>query len=80
MEDLTKHKMDSEQMIVSAEACQRVNQTKRERHHVLAVGVSRCEGYRDCVGTDGMLKEYDGWTNKFIFPPYDFRLGRLNGG
>ena len=74
VEDLTKHKMDSEQMIVSAEACQRVNQTKRERHHVLAVGVSVVKATETAVGTDGMLKEYDGWTNKFIFPPYDFDL------
>ena len=73
-EDLTKHKMNSEQMIVSAEACQQVNDTKRAGHHVCAVGVSTVRATETAVGTDGMLKEFDGWTNKFIFPPYDFGL------
>ena len=74
VEDLTKHKMDSEQMVIDAEACAKVNQAKREGHHVLAVGVSVVKATETAVGTDGMLKEYDGWTNKFIFPPYDFHL------
>ena len=74
VEDLTKHKMNSEQMIVSAEACQQVNDTKRAGHHVCAVGVSTVRATETAVGTDGMLKEFDGWTNKFIFPPYDFGL------
>ena len=74
VEDLTKHKIDSEKMVISAKACARVNQTKRGRHHVLAVGVSVVKATETAVGTDGMLKEYDGWTNKFIFPPYDFGL------
>ena len=66
--------MDSEQMVIDAEACAKVNQAKREGHHVLAVGVSVVKATETAVGTDGMLKEYDGWTNKFIFPPYDFHL------
>ena len=74
VEDLTKHKMDSEQMLIHAEACQIVNEAKRAGKRILAVGTSVVKATETAVGTDGMLKEYDGWTNKFIFPPYDFGL------
>ena len=74
VEDLTKHKMDSEQMLIHAEACQIVNAAKREGKRILSVGTSVVKATETAVGTDGMLKEYDGWTNKFIFPPYDFGL------
>ena len=74
VEDLTKHKMDSEEMHISAEACKIVNETKQAGHHVCAVGASVVKATETAVGTDGMLKEYEGWTNKFIFPPYDFGL------
>ncbi len=74
VEDLTKHKTDSERMVVGAEACEVVNRAKNGGHHVLAVGASVVKATESSVGTDGLLKEYDGWTNKFIFPPYDFGL------
>ena len=74
VEDLTKHKMDSEQMVINAEACKIVNDTKRNRKKVCAVGTSVVKATETAVGTNGMLKEFDGWTNKFIFPPYDFGL------
>ena len=74
VEDLTKHKMNSEQMVVTPEACRIVNGTKQSGHRVCAVGVSTARATESAVGTDGMLKEYDGWTNKFIFPPYSFGL------
>ena len=74
VEDLTKHKMDSEQMLIRAEACRIVNEAKREGKRILSVGTSVVKATETAVGTDGMLKEYDGWTNKFIFPPYDFGL------
>jgi S-adenosylmethionine:tRNA ribosyltransferase-isomerase len=74
VEDLTKHKTDSEQMIITKEACDLVNKTKQAGHHVCAVGTSVIKATETAVGTDGMLKEYDGWTSKFIFPPYDFGL------
>lgn len=74
VEDLTKHKLDSEQMIIGAEACQIVNKTKIARKHICAVGTSVIKATETAVGTDGLLKEYDGWTNRFIFPPYDFGL------
>ena len=74
VEDLTKHKMDSEQMFINKEACDIVNQTKKAGHRVCAVGTSVAKATETAVGTDGLLKEYSGWTSKFIFPPYDFGL------
>ena len=74
VEDLTKHKMGSEQMMINAEACRVVNEAKAGGHHVCAVGVTTVRATESAVGTDGMLKEFDGWTNRFIFPPYDFGL------
>lgn len=74
VEDLTKHKMDSEQMIINAEACEMVNEAKRTNHHVCAVGTSVLKATETAMGTDKMLKEYEGWTNKFIFPPYECGL------
>jgi S-adenosylmethionine:tRNA ribosyltransferase-isomerase len=74
VEDLTKHKMNSEQMIISKEACDIVNDAKHKGKHICCVGISTLRATESSVGTDGMLKEYEGWTNKFIFPPYDFGL------
>lgn len=74
VEDLTKHKMSSEQMMINGEACRIVNDAKSAGHHVCAVGISTLRATESAVGTDGLLKEYSGWTNKFIFPPYDFGL------
>jgi len=74
VEDLTKHKMNSEQMMVNSEACATVNKAKQEGHHVCAIGISTIRATETAAGTDGMLKEYNGWTNKFIFPPYDFSV------
>ena len=74
VEDLTKHKMSSEQMMVTTEACEVVNKAKAEGRHVCAVGISTMRATETAVGTDGLLKEFNGWTNKFIFPPYDFGL------
>jgi S-adenosylmethionine:tRNA ribosyltransferase-isomerase len=71
VEDLTKHKMDSEQMIVGKEACEIVNKAKLAGRHVCAVGTSVVKATETAVGTDGLLKEYDGWTNRFIYPPYE---------
>ena len=74
VEDLTKHKMSSEQMMINAEVCKVANEAKQTEHKVCAVGISTLRATESAVGTDGLLKEYDGWTNKFIFPPYEFGL------
>jgi S-adenosylmethionine:tRNA ribosyltransferase-isomerase len=72
VEDLTKHKMGSEQMIITEACCEAVNKAKLDGHRVCTVGVSTTRATETSVGTDGMLKPFSGWTNKFIFPPYDF--------
>ena len=74
VEDLTKHKMSSEQMKITKEACEVVNEARRNGRHICAIGISTLRATESAVGTDGMLKEYDGWTNRFIFPPYDFGM------
>ena len=74
VEDLTKHKTDSEQIFVEREATEIVNKAKTEGHKVCAIGTSVMRVLETAVGADGHLKEYEGWTNKFIFPPYDFRF------
>jgi S-adenosylmethionine:tRNA ribosyltransferase-isomerase len=74
VEDLSKHKMDSEEMVISEEASEIVNKSRRERHRVVSVGTTTMRAIETSVSTEGYLKPYDGWTNKFIYPPYDFRV------
>lgn len=74
VEDLTKHKMDSEQVIISQEASDMVNNAKRTKKRVCAIGTTAMRSIESSVSTEGYLKPFDGWTNKFIFPPYDFSI------
>jgi S-adenosylmethionine:tRNA ribosyltransferase-isomerase len=74
VEDLTKHKMDSEQVIISQEAWDMVNNAKRTKKRVCAIGTTAMRSIESSVSTEGYLKPFDGWTNKFIFPPYDFSI------
>ena len=74
VEDLTKHKMDSEQMFVEKECCDIVNKAKAEGHKVVAIGTTVQRALEVACSTDNCIKEYEGWTNKFIFPPYDFHI------
>jgi S-adenosylmethionine:tRNA ribosyltransferase-isomerase len=74
VEDLTKHKMDSEQIWIKDDAVGIVNAAKEERHRVCAVGTTVMRTLETSVSTNGMLKPFEGWTNKFIFPPYDFSV------
>jgi S-adenosylmethionine:tRNA ribosyltransferase-isomerase len=74
VEDLTKHKMDSEQIFVPEAACDIVNAAKTEKRRICAVGTTSMRSIESSVSTAGDLKPYEGWTNKFIFPPYDFAV------
>ncbi len=74
VEDLTKHKMDSEQIFVPEETCTRVNRAKEDRKNICAVGTTVMRTLESTVSTQGQLKPFEGWTNKFIFPPYDFNV------
>jgi S-adenosylmethionine:tRNA ribosyltransferase-isomerase len=74
VEDLTKHKMDSERIIITEEATNIVNKAKDERKQVCAIGTTVLRTLESSVSTAGHLKPFDGWTNKFIFPPYEFSV------
>ena len=74
VEDLTKHKMDSEEIHIDEKCTNQVNEAKRNKKRICAVGTTSMRVIETSVSTDGFLKPYDGWTNKFIFPPYDFSL------
>lgn len=74
VEDLTKHKMDSEQLIIPELCANTVNEAKLNKKRVCAVGTTCMRGIETSVSTEGLLKPFDGWTNKFIFPPYDFSI------
>lgn len=74
VEDLTKHRMDSEDMSVGQELVDMVNKAKDDGKQVCAVGTSTLRGIASAVSMGGHMKTYTGWTNKFIFPPYDFTV------
>lgn len=72
VEDLTKHRMDSEPMEVSEGLSERVNATRDAGHRICAIGTSTLRAMESTVSMNGHIKPYSGWTNKFIFPPYEF--------
>ena len=74
VEDLSKHKMDSERLIIPEETAEIINKTKKSGHKVLAVGITVIRGLETYVTTNDEVNAYDGWTNKFIFPPYRFAI------
>ncbi len=74
VEDLSKHKMGSERMIISEEAAEKINRAKDNGHRVFAIGITVLRALETPVTTTGRVKPYDGWTNKFIFPPYNFAI------
>ena len=74
VEDLSKHKMDSEELIIDAEAVAKVNGAKSKKKKICAVGTTVMRGLESSVSSAGLLNEYQGWTHKFIFPPFDFSI------
>ena len=74
VEDLTKNKMESEQIIMPQKMADAVNKAHEGQHRVCAVGTEIMRAMEHVAGTNGQLKAYDGWTNKFIFPPYNFSV------
>lgn len=71
IEDLSKHRKNNEQMIITEECCQISNKAKNEGKKIVAVGTSVLRALETAVSTDGYIKEFDGWTNKYIYPPYN---------
>ncbi|MDA9366015.1 S-adenosylmethionine:tRNA ribosyltransferase-isomerase, partial [Flavobacteriaceae bacterium] len=74
VEDLSKHKMDSEELIIDAIAVAKVNNALATKKRICAVGTTVMRGLESSVSSAGLLNEYQGWTHKFIFPPYDFSI------
>ncbi len=74
VEDLSKHKMDSEEVTIDAKAANIINNAKKEKRRICAVGTTVMRAVESAVSSSGTLNEIDDWTNKFIFPPYDFSI------
>ena len=74
VEDLSKHRMDGERIIISEQAAEEINRTKRSGHKICAVGVTVIRALETYVTTDHEVRANDTWTNKFIFPPYEFSI------
>ncbi|MDO7173053.1 tRNA preQ1(34) S-adenosylmethionine ribosyltransferase-isomerase QueA [Mariniflexile sp. AS56] len=74
VEDLSKHKMDSEELKIEEKAVEIVNTAKKNKKRICAVGTTAMRAIESSVSSGGELNEVEGWTNKFIFPPYDFSI------
>ena len=74
VEDLSKHRMDAERMIITPEAAAQINSAKHAGHKILAVGVTTIRALETYVTTNNEVMPNDTWTNKFIFPPYEFSI------
>lgn len=72
VEDLTKHKVDSEEMFINQKTADQINRALVNKHKVCAVGTTSLKALESAVSITGKIKPFSGWTNKFIFPPYDF--------
>lgn len=77
VEDLTKHKMDSEEMEIPESTAKIINDAKKRKNKIIAVGTTSMRCIETSVSTDGQLKPFKGWTNKFIFPSYDFKIADM---
>ncbi|WP_340200172.1 tRNA preQ1(34) S-adenosylmethionine ribosyltransferase-isomerase QueA [Ascidiimonas sp. W6] len=74
VEDLSKHKMDSEELFIEEKACDIVNSAKTNKRRVCAVGTTVIRALESSVSSEHTLNTFSGWTNKFIFPPYEFSI------
>ena len=74
VEDLSKHKMDSEEIIIPTQTATTINKALDEKRRICAVGTTAMRAIESSVSSKGNLNEFAGWTNKFIFPPFDFSI------
>jgi len=77
VEDLSKHKMDSEEFHIDPIAENIINKGIKEKRRICAVGTTVMRTLESSVSSNGTLNAYDGWTNRFIFPPYDFSIANM---
>ncbi len=74
VEDLSKHKMDSEKSVITAETAKIVNDAIDSKRRICSVGTTVMRSLESAVSSNHHLNTYDGWTNKFIFTPYEFSI------
>ena len=74
VEDLSKHKMDSEQVIIPKESVDTINKGINNKRKICAVGTTSMRSVESSVTTQNLMTPFNGWTNKFIYPPYDFKI------
>jgi S-adenosylmethionine:tRNA ribosyltransferase-isomerase len=74
VEDLTKHKMDSEELYINEHTSKIVNDAKSKKKKICSIGTTVTRGLESSVSVSGTLKPFAGWTNKFVFPPYEFNI------
>ncbi|MAZ73462.1 MAG: tRNA preQ1(34) S-adenosylmethionine ribosyltransferase-isomerase QueA [Flavobacteriaceae bacterium] len=77
VEDLSKHKMDSEEIAITKETVSIINEGIAKKRRVCAVGTTVMRALESSVSSNATLNDYEGWTNKFIFPPYDFSIANM---
>tara|TARA_B100000780_G_scaffold87847_1_gene60448 strand:+ start:1149 stop:2198 length:1050 start_codon:yes stop_codon:yes gene_type:complete len=74
VEDLSKHKMDSEELIIENKAVEIINTALKRKKRICAVGTTSMRGLESSVSSIQTLKPHDGWTHKFLFPPHKFSI------
>lgn len=77
VEDLSKHRQDSEQMFLSQECCDIINNAKKEGHKICCIGTTTIKALEAAVTIPGTIRPFEGWTNKFIYPPYNFSIADM---
>ncbi len=77
VEDLSKHRMDSEEMLIDEDACDKINKAKSEGHKVCVVGTTTMKAVETAVTVPGTIRPFSGWTNKFIYEPYNFSIADM---
>ncbi|MBR1644768.1 MAG: tRNA preQ1(34) S-adenosylmethionine ribosyltransferase-isomerase QueA [Bacteroidales bacterium] len=77
VEDLSKHRPDSEQMSISQEVCDEINAAKQAGRKICSVGTTTMKALETAVTIKGKVAPFEGWSNKFIFPPYDFSIADM---
>ena len=74
VEDLTKHRMDSEYFEINQKSAEKINKALESKKNIFVVGTSTCRALETSTTADGLVKPNSGWTDKFIYPPYDFKI------
>ena len=74
VDDISKHKMESEEAIIDEKNAEIINKASKENRRICAVGTTTMRTLESAVSSNRMVTPYNGWTNKFIYPPYEFGI------